>query len=92
MCYNERGSRTNYVRSSVPHCTYLWWIPHLSITVENYTKNYTIWMHRGQTSKHLCKHISSKKNAINPSAPELNAWWEVPKHRNFNSKHKWASD
>jgi hypothetical protein len=20
-CYNERGSRTNYVRSSVPHCT-----------------------------------------------------------------------
>jgi hypothetical protein len=22
-CYNERGSRTNYVRSSVPHCTFL---------------------------------------------------------------------
>jgi hypothetical protein len=20
-CYNERGSRTNYVRSSIPHCT-----------------------------------------------------------------------
>ena len=49
-------------------------------------------MHRGQTSKHLCKNISSKKNAINPSAPELSARWEVPKHRNFNSKHNWASD
>ena len=22
-CYNERGSRTNYVRSSIPHCTLL---------------------------------------------------------------------
>jgi hypothetical protein len=21
-CYSERGSRTNYVRSSIPHCTY----------------------------------------------------------------------
>jgi hypothetical protein len=44
-------------------------------------------MHRGQTSKHLCKHISSKKNAINPSAPELNARLEVPKHQNFNSSN-----
>jgi len=22
-CYNERGSRTNYVRFSIPHCTLL---------------------------------------------------------------------
>ena len=22
-CYIERGSRTNYVRSSIPHCIYL---------------------------------------------------------------------
>jgi len=22
-CYNKRGSRTNYVRSSIPHCTFL---------------------------------------------------------------------
>ena len=49
-------------------------------------------MHRGQTSKHLCKHISSKKNAINPSAPELNAQWEVSQHQNFNSRHNLASD
>ena len=27
-CYNERGSRTSYVRSSIPHCIYVefaWW-------------------------------------------------------------------
>jgi len=22
-CYNERGFRTNYIRSSIPHCTLL---------------------------------------------------------------------
>jgi hypothetical protein len=22
-CYNERGSRTNYVRSSIPYCVYV---------------------------------------------------------------------
>ena len=23
-CYNGRGSRTNYVRSSIPHCVYIY--------------------------------------------------------------------
>jgi hypothetical protein len=35
-------------------------------------------MHCGETTKHLCKHSSSKKNAINPSAPELNTRRELP--------------
>jgi hypothetical protein len=40
-CYNERGSRTNYVRSSISHCIYLYlaWslggdkIYHISISI-----------------------------------------------------------
>jgi len=28
-CYNERGSRTNYVRSSIPHCIWsTYCLPH----------------------------------------------------------------
>jgi hypothetical protein len=49
-------------------------------------------MHCGHMSKQLCKHISSKKYAINPLASEWNARWEPPKHQNFNSMHNWASD
>jgi len=31
-CYNERGSRTNYVRSSIPHCTSIYHQYTISVT------------------------------------------------------------
>ena len=32
-CYNERGSRTNYVRPSIPHCIYRTKRRHMTVTI-----------------------------------------------------------